>query len=157
MRKSWQAARPARFGNSVFAGLGPAPASGWRPLSSFRGTGRFLAKQLELEALPSKEYVVMIFWAAASAFFICFLVPVPGSDSDHQKLGRVVCLQQRCASKSDPKNWTTNVIFFRPARLRFFCGCVWFQHLICRVHGMFFANIHCMLPCHVFLHCSTNM
>ena len=72
MRKSWQAARPARFGNSVFAGLGPAPASGWRPLSSFRGTGRFLAKQLELDALPGKEYVVMIFLAAASAIFYMF-------------------------------------------------------------------------------------
>ena len=72
MRKSWQAARPARFGNSVFAGLGPAPASGWQPLLSFRGTGRFLAKQLELEALPSKEYVVMIFWRQRARFLYVF-------------------------------------------------------------------------------------
>ena len=149
MRKSWQAARPARFGNSVFAGLGPAPASGWRPLSSFRGTGRFLAKQLELEALPSKEYVVMIFLAAASAFFICFFVPVVGSDSDHQKLGRVVCLQQRCASKSDPKNWTTNVIFFRPARLRFFLRLrlVSTSYLSCTWYVFCKHSLHVAMPC----------
>ena len=149
MRKSWQAARPARFGNSVFAGLGPAPASGWRPLSSFRGTGRFLAKQLELEALPSKEHVMMSFLEAASAFFICFLVAALGSDSDHQKLGRVVCLQQRCASKSDPKDWTTNVIFFGPPECVVF---LWLRlvstsYLSCTCDHLCKRLLHVAMPC----------
>ena len=150
MRKSWQAARPARFGNSVFAGLGPAPASGWRPLSSFRGTGRFLAKQLELEALPSKEYVVMIFWAAASAFFLyVFWFQFRGRILTTRSWDAWYAYNRGVLQNLTPKTGP-RMYFFRPARLRFFfCGCVWFQHFICRVHGMFFCkhSLHVAMPC----------
>jgi len=55
MRKSWQAARLARFGNSVFAGLGAARASGWQSRVLMKGTGHIFAKQLQVEALSAKR------------------------------------------------------------------------------------------------------